>query len=804
MKVAWLLAAGLCAAAGLTTQVQAQTPAAKLISAPLVAPSGIWSGSATHTRTAQAFTGPAPEVAILAKSLGAGRYSDDAYAKNVYDYIRNNIDIEFRFGLGKGGRGALIDQSGTAFDQAELMVELLRAGGVAASYQAGTITVDGVQFARWTGLSRGGAPGAAVDARSACQFLADGGIPASFAGATTCDGLNGDLSSVSMAHVWVSSGGKLYDPAFKQHALFGGIDLNTATSCAASASPRCGAVAASAAMTGAETGVYKGVSYIRTVNEAALGAQMDAFAQATQHAIEGADRFAEVEQVIGGKRVDITYAPTPGAALTVPFQVAATWNGDIPDVYRTTMRIRLGAVDRTFYADEIAGRRLRMTSDTAFLVDDVLAAGSSCSTCVANAALLDVNHPYPANGGAYADEALQFRMVEGEGSAFWTGSYPVSFVHAWGATSAASGQHLAAAQDRDPSGQRYNAAEWSCGGVQPYTYAMILSSCRNDAQPVLANKLLGQGAAADKIVAGVNKAAITRHHDLGIVYARPEAASAISFMSVQSAVSVISSEANASKRLAAFEVAAATWAMLEGSVSQQSDDSDRPLSTAGMFEAFNRQGRRFLNVPSASMASVLSSTTYFPTATPGHPTAEALGKARLQEAANAGYATLWPESGNAEVFFKADAVGYTLLESVKGGAPTNANPVKNILDTLKESDEGAARRKYLSVSPATGELTLKPAPDLVTGRDGFPQSLPFQRTYSSGAAVVERTVSSESSSDGGNNTNTSVSWSYRGPDSSVYSHLGAGWTHNYNVAATYSNDGAKALGSDGALNASGA
>src|SRR6185295_16211794 len=110
----------------------------------------------------------------------------DEYATAAFNYVRSNIGIEFRFGLSKGARGALIDQSGTAFDQAELMFKLLKAVETFgptpfsdARLKYGTITISGQKFAEWTGFVTN--PGVVpanlvVDAKAACQFLADGGI----------------------------------------------------------------------------------------------------------------------------------------------------------------------------------------------------------------------------------------------------------------------------------------------------------------------------------------------------------------------------------------------------------------------------------------------------------------------------------------------------------------------------------------------------------------------------------------------------------------------------------------------------
>ncbi len=75
--------------------------------------------------------------------------SNAAYALAVFEYVHHNIRTEFRYGLSKGAYGALLDQSGTPFDQAALMIELLRQGGVTATYQLGTITLTGAQFTAW-------------------------------------------------------------------------------------------------------------------------------------------------------------------------------------------------------------------------------------------------------------------------------------------------------------------------------------------------------------------------------------------------------------------------------------------------------------------------------------------------------------------------------------------------------------------------------------------------------------------------------------------------------------------------------
>src|SRR5215469_9183216 len=83
------------------TRASADPPSVKLVTAPLVTPAVAWSyygTSTTHTVGAAAPTTTPPEITELARALGAGRYSTSVYSLAVYEYIRNNIAIDFRFG----------------------------------------------------------------------------------------------------------------------------------------------------------------------------------------------------------------------------------------------------------------------------------------------------------------------------------------------------------------------------------------------------------------------------------------------------------------------------------------------------------------------------------------------------------------------------------------------------------------------------------------------------------------------------------------------------------------------------------
>ena len=80
-------------------------------------------GSSFTNPSVGGFTEPYPEISETAKGL---KNDPDL----IFEYVRNHVDTEFAFGLRKGALGALIDKSGTPFDQNVLFVEMVRAAGL--------------------------------------------------------------------------------------------------------------------------------------------------------------------------------------------------------------------------------------------------------------------------------------------------------------------------------------------------------------------------------------------------------------------------------------------------------------------------------------------------------------------------------------------------------------------------------------------------------------------------------------------------------------------------------------------------
>lgn len=809
---------GALALLGLADNACAGPPAANLVSTPLVSPGTAWTfygTGTTHTNGLAAWSQLPPEMEALARTLGKGRATPDVYSKNVFEYVRNNIETEFRFGLSKGGRGALIDQSGTPFDQAELMVKLLRSGGITASYKIGTITLTAQQFGQWTGLFstlNAATQAVTVDAASACKLLADGAIPGS------CTPASGMLTSITLAHIWVmariGASDNLYDPSFKPSTLTSGIDIPAAMACGTASASTCGTGMTNAAMTGATSANTtvggQSVPYVQFLNEPQLNTWLQTAAVNVQTQIQNTNRLARLEDVVGGRRLTLSPTPTIGTTLSYVTTTQATWTGDVPDQFRITLRVRVpqystytsmvlsgaAAGDRTFFADELAGRSLQLHSvpEQTMLVDSTPLAANTCSTCGSlGGVTLDVNHPYAT--ASYCDESIVLALFADSGDGIHAptgGSLPATIIHGWGNAGPSTERHYSGLQEKLPVGTT-TYAELFDGGSLP---TVIRTDFATRNQAMLGVRLLTQAAVSDRLISGLSRSAIVRHHSLGIAFAHAFSPGTLANISVQSALSVISATNDSVARTAAFETSASTFAATEGSVNQQLEYTPVGLSTSSYFRDANANlpgnpRRKFLSMTNTQIqAAYASATGYF---------------AGLRNVASTGYGAVFPESGGTEILIGTNSIAHTIGLSLKGGAALNNDPLSRAMESVRLGDAAAARKKYLSVSPANGAATLR-EPDLVTGTGSFPAALPFQRTYVSDVSVIDTldatTTNSFNPGTEQQTVTNNYTLQYSGADSAANSHIGGGWEHNYNVTATYTGNGAKALGQDYALEAS--
>ncbi|MBK8198177.1 MAG: transglutaminase domain-containing protein [Acidobacteria bacterium] len=330
----------------------------------LVSPSAAetYYGSST-TRTSSftgvsGFEGRPPEIVEQARALGND-------IDLIYEYVRNQIDVEFAYGLRKGALGAMIDQSGTPFDINVLFVELARQAGYTARYRIGTATLTAQQFQDWTGLTH---------AASACRMLAFGGIPSQINGVSPADcNIAGSVTGVAIRHAWaevqISGTWYVFDPSFKPQDFAARRNLESDSGFTSGA-------AATQAGTGISSGSASGRPYISNVNTTALDTYLSARSVALLTTLTSSAFSADLRGVVGGPEIPPVYKPVGGFRSTsTPYTSVAsqTITGDIPDQYRTGLAVAasapLGAggvqasFSRQLWVDEIYGRRLEFDSN---------------------------------------------------------------------------------------------------------------------------------------------------------------------------------------------------------------------------------------------------------------------------------------------------------------------------------------------------------------------------------------------------------------------------------------------------------
>lgn len=527
----------------------------------------------------------------------------------IYEYVHNSIETVPMYGLQKGALGAIIDQSGTAFDQVQLMVELLRESGYTAKYKVGAITLNGDQVVAWFGIT-----GAAVLAR----VLGDGGIPAVV---TPASGTITTATSVTIAHVWVqatipgsSCGANCwFDPAYKTHVFkSGSVDLGTAmqwneTQFLADAQNGMTSGTAQA------SGTTVAAPYVAHVNETKVRDDLTTYSTNLLTYLKANASTLELRDMIGGAVIQPQYAQIRQAS-TLPYatSVKRTWTGNIPDKYRTKLRIELSQqfpsnpilMDRTLFADEFYGRRMRIDPGhdlnqcaLTLEVDDRPLTTANCTGQAQyqrdNELRLTLDHPYaapdtsdPTTAGTYMDRVSVVRAD------FFQ---PVTVVVGLG--------HVSPSLLSKISSEHYHDDYMPVPPNPPDTINADKPPPQgtNHARDRIAASWLAQFTRLTEFQAQIASLAIQHHHSLGIVAldsfvnvvpcstgSNPPQCGTVGdsqvSVSIVSGLSVNSITNTPNDRKGGEQTIALAAAALEGSLTEQVLDTPLPASTATRFE----------------------------------------------------------------------------------------------------------------------------------------------------------------------------------------------------------------------------
>ncbi|HMO37442.1 MAG TPA: transglutaminase domain-containing protein, partial [Gemmatales bacterium] len=321
----------------------------------------------------------APNIAELARAL-----------KNdidlIFEFVYENIEYIPAHGSQKGAVGCLIDGKGNAFDQAELLVELLREAGYTASYQLGDLQILEADAAAIFGTD--------VNIWAISNLLAAGGIPNS----THWDWPNW---YIRFTHCWVKVdiGGTDYhfDPALKQYTTVSGMDLETALD-----------YDATDFMNDAESGATLNANYVQNINRSNIRANLETMTENLIDYINTNDPDATTDKVLGGRTINeltSTIRDTAHPDLQ-PSTSPTTWSTNIPDAYKAVLTVEYDTISESFYSRDISHKRLTLTFngslEAELRLDGVLIDTSSAQgTGTWNSVWLEVEHPY---GSTFADE----------------------------------------------------------------------------------------------------------------------------------------------------------------------------------------------------------------------------------------------------------------------------------------------------------------------------------------------------------------------------------------------------------------
>lgn len=328
-----------------------------------------------------------PEIAALARGL-------ENDPKRIFDFVHDHIRYVHYFGSHKGAELTLLERSGNAFDQCALLVALLRAANLTATYQFGTVSfpyasTNQQDYQHWVGATL---PNTNWGATLALMGRINGqrGFPFGYY-------FTGDTNNVIFHHVWVhlSFNGTDYllDPSFKASMPISGLtNLDAAMSLNTTN------------LLNAASGTYT-PDYVQGVNEAGVRNNLQSCTTTLLSTLQNNYPNYSVEQVVGGQQV-VSSAPLAlGQPLGFTIQTnsgqwpVSEWQY-IPTNLMAVLSVTLPGATNIFYAPALGGDRLSLTLNSngvAQLWQQDTAVGNAIQTTGSASTVsvtLGIQHPY--------------------------------------------------------------------------------------------------------------------------------------------------------------------------------------------------------------------------------------------------------------------------------------------------------------------------------------------------------------------------------------------------------------------------
>ena len=317
--------------------------------------------------------------------------------KRIFDYVYNYIEYVPTFGSANGAMATLLARRGNDWDQASLLIALLKAAGITAHYVEGDVLYAPEALSNWLGL--------ATDINIAMSLLLNGGVPLVS---------SSDPLGARVTRVWVEAeiGGQtvVLDPAFKQQTVFAplasldaGLSYNRTTF-----------------LNRAGQGATTNATSVQNLNEANIRTDLTTFSTNLLAHIEAEAPTANLDQLLGGAQIIPQRTTTLPTELPHALTVSnATEFTVIPNNRRHTLRLQHVGIDHTFAIYEIAGKRVSITYDGSGnapvlrVEGATIATGTSTVISATLAMTMTVDHPYADDGGTFADESKPVNLFSG-------------------------------------------------------------------------------------------------------------------------------------------------------------------------------------------------------------------------------------------------------------------------------------------------------------------------------------------------------------------------------------------------------
>jgi RHS repeat-associated protein len=658
---------------------------------------GASGGSAGNRRLAAAASLAAPETPASVSELARALKNDPDL---IYQHVRNNIEFYPVWGVQKGALGALIDGSGTAFDQALLLRDLLRAAGYStATLVRGKVWIPAAEAAAWLGVE-------AANMCTVSKRLAAGRVPAvtyNVSGTQTCKSFA--FIEVDHIRVRVAIGGtnRVFDPSFKPRQAKAGIALASITGYTRSdfLSQAGGSVSAQGALTG--------------IDRAKIRTAVTNYANALSTHIRTNNPHGALHDVLGGPGPIVpdwgSSAELPACSGGVPTarcQVAApvemTEANATPanaiNAHRATLRVAYRGIDETFTSDEIYGKRLSLTFQATGVpqlrLDGVLRANGT------SAAPANVSEKVSVYVRHLAYSGFDQTFSGTEGLSVRTGPSNVYVIaNGWGPSSGATLAHY-----------RRQLAQARASGAADDSEAVM-----GAVVAVLSAQWIAQVSASQDMQDRVKRQLSIWHHGVGIA----GFSDASMYVDLPGNFNSYSADDGSESDSTGFFAQMFPLSVLESTSVQQVAGIASAASTVSLIDTAVATGRAIHNITSANFGAVSPSFASWGCSAYSSSIQSAVSQGRVVLPASCALtAAQWSGAG---YFAIAPS---SITAAIDGGVPTTA--------TVQPTPPAASPVFSGALTPGRGAFKASTT-DITVGIGDFPSSLALTRAYSSDDAL---------------------------------------------------------------------